>query len=363
MGPLRKTNSDYCKKYRQTHAEEYKKKDRERKKLERDSRKNLGPKQEYEEYKALDRARKEIAKLKKQLAQTTPQQTSTPVPSTDSSSISSTSSSFETPSAYKHRATKSRSINRAEKGLPKSPSKRKEVLTSLSRKFNLEGFLPQKRKAGRKPLVLSEEEEKFVAEKLDDPSVSITNPGRNDSIYLGKVNGVKHFEQKRFLLWPLRDLVDILNGNNEAAGGEETFPQKFGRNLRFTEFYKFVKKHKQYVFNSKIPHYNCLCEICENTILLAARHSTSLHTRRRYQRIPTPSFNTIVARKKQMIACWDLVKTVLYMVWRAQIFTTTTTTTEEGIPMQVIRPKQIRDHGRLSSTNGWRTTRITWRKC
>ena len=282
MGPLRK-NSDYCKKYRQTHADEYRKKDRERKKLERDSRKNLGPKQQYEEYKALDRARKEIAKLKKQLAETTPQQTSTPVPSTDSSSVPSTSSSFETPSAYKHRATKSRSVNRAEKGLPKSPSKRKEVLTSLSRKFNLEGLLPQKRKAGRKPLVLSEEEEKWVAEKLDDPSVSHTNPGRNDSIYLGKVNGVKHFEQKRFLLWPLRDLVDILNGNNEAAGGEETFPQKFGRNLRFTEFYKFVKKHKQYVFNSKIPHYNCLCEICENTILLAKALNKSAHTKK----IPT----------------------------------------------------------------------------
>ena len=63
--------------------EDYKTKDRERKKLERDSRKNLGPKKEYEEYIALDRARKEIAKLKKQLTETTPQQTSTLVPSTN----------------------------------------------------------------------------------------------------------------------------------------------------------------------------------------------------------------------------------------------------------------------------------------
>ena len=279
MGPQRKTNADYCMKYRKTQGEAYKKKDRERKKLERDARKNLGPKKDYEEFKALDRARKEIAKLKKQLAETSPQQTSTPAPSMECSSTPSSSSSFETPSAYKHRATKSRSVNRAEKGLPKSPSKRKEVLSSLARKFNLEGFMPKKSKAGRKPLILNEEEEKWVAEKLDDPSISHTNPGRNDSIYLGKVNGVKHFEQKRFLLWPLRDLVDILNGNNEVAGGEETFQVKFGRKIRFTEFYKFIKKHKQYIFNSKIPHHHCLCEVCENSVLLAKALNKSAHTK------------------------------------------------------------------------------------
>ena len=119
MGPQRKTNADYCMKYRKTQGEAYKKKDRERKKLERDARKNLGPKKDYEEFKALDRARKEIAKLKKQLAETSPQQTSTPAPSMECSSTPSSSSSFETPSTYKHRATKSRSVNRAEKGLPK----------------------------------------------------------------------------------------------------------------------------------------------------------------------------------------------------------------------------------------------------
>ena len=79
-------------------------------------------------------------------------------------------------------------------------------------------------------MFLSDEEEKWVIEHLDDSSVSFINPGRKDSVYIGKVNGVKHFEQKRFLLWPLRDLVDILNGNSEteaAAFGEETFSQKF----------------------------------------------------------------------------------------------------------------------------------------
>ena len=36
-------------------------------------------------------------------------------------------------------------------------------------------------------------------------------------------------------------------------------------------FYKFIRLHKEYVFHKNIPHYTCLCEDCENTVLLARR--------------------------------------------------------------------------------------------
>ena len=43
----------------------------------------------------------------------------------------------------------------------------------------------------------------------------------------------------------------------------------FDRKIRFCEFYRFIKQHKQFVYNNKIPHYSCLCEVCENTILFS----------------------------------------------------------------------------------------------
>ena len=44
---------------------------------------------------------------------------------------------------------------------------------------------------------------------------------------------------------------------------------QFGKRLSVTTLYNFIKSHKQYVYNRDIPHATCLCEICENVVLLA----------------------------------------------------------------------------------------------
>ena len=92
------------------------------------------------------------------------------------------------------------------------------------------------------------------------------NPGKNDH-FTKKVNGEKIHVQKRYLLWPLRDVLEILNGSEMSSG--EGFEANFEKKLSFTLFYKFIKARKQYIFNSKIPQYTCLCEVCENAVLLA----------------------------------------------------------------------------------------------
>ena len=93
------------------------------------------------------------------------------------------------------------------------------------------------------------------------------NPGKNDNVYIGKCDGVKQYEQKRFFLWPLRDVLGILNGSE--ISGNECYTQMFGQNLTFTLFYRFVKMHQECIFNKKIPHYTCLCEVCENVVLMS----------------------------------------------------------------------------------------------
>ena len=92
------------------------------------------------------------------------------------------------------------------------------------------------------------------------------NPRKNDNVYIGKTNGSRVYEQKRYLLWPIRDILEILNGNSLSE--ESTFVSTFDTELSFSLFYRFLKMHKQYIYNSKIPHNSCLCEICENASLL-----------------------------------------------------------------------------------------------
>ena len=95
------------------------------------------------------------------------------------------------------------------------------------------------------------------------------NPGKNDNVYVGKANGGRQYLQKRYFLWSLREVLDIMNGNFLEDVITETYEKRFGKKLQFALFYRFVKMHKEYIYNRKIPHNTCLCEICENASLLA----------------------------------------------------------------------------------------------
>ena len=59
------------------------------------------------------------------------------------------------------------------------------------------------------------------------------------------------------LLWILNDLFEILNG--EQNKHEFTFKKK----------YKFIRSQKQLIFERSIPSMFCLCDIFENTCLIA----------------------------------------------------------------------------------------------
>ena len=92
--------------------------------------------------------------------------------------------------------------------------------------------MPQN-KSGRPKDILNEEEE-WVLEALDRPVISYINPGKNDNVYLGKINGKKKYEQKRYFLLLLKDIIDVLNGSE--LSDNKYFPQKFNRKFVFMNF-------------------------------------------------------------------------------------------------------------------------------
>ena len=164
-------------------------------------------------------------------------------------------------SSFQHKCTKIRSLKKAENALPQSPNKKKEIIASLASKYQLRIALIQKKRPGPKQKALTEEQIQWLVAALDRPDISYMNPGKNDNVYIGKVDGVKQYEQKRHFLWPLRDILDILNGS--VVNQSETYTEGFAGKLTFSMFYKFIKMHKEYVFHNNIPHYTCLCEVCE----------------------------------------------------------------------------------------------------
>ena len=99
---------------------------------------------------------------------------------------------------------------------------------------------------------------------LDRSDLSMMNPGKKIDVYVGKSNGERKCERKRYLLWPYRDLLNILN-----TPENDSYVDTYGEELLFSVLYRFLKKHKQYIFNKNIPQNACLCKICEKAILLS----------------------------------------------------------------------------------------------
>ena len=98
--------------------------------------------------------------------------------------------------------------------------------------------------------------------------MTYTNPGQKDNVYIGKEDGERIYKQRLYLLWNLRDILDIANGTGKIEISN-SFNKAFDKLLTFSQLHDFLKAHKEYSYNKNIPHGSCLCEICENCILLA----------------------------------------------------------------------------------------------
>ena len=96
--------------------------------------------------------------------------------------------------------------------------------------------------------------------------MTYTNPGRQDNVYTGKVDGERKHLPRQYLLWTLKDLLDIINGSELHSSN---FVSTFSEKLSFSQLYDFIMIYKQFVYNKNISHTSCLCDTCKNTVLLA----------------------------------------------------------------------------------------------
>ena len=63
-----------------------------------------------------------------------------------------------------------------------------------------------------------------------------------------KANEVKQFVPERYLLWTIREILEI-GIRSDMVKTCETFQDKFQNKLPFHQLYDFIKLHKKYVIN------------------------------------------------------------------------------------------------------------------
>ena len=65
---------------------------------------------------------------------------------------------------------------------------------------------------GRPRKELSEEKKDWMIEFLSQSDMAYINPGRQDNVYIGKVDGERKYLPRQYLLRTLKDLLDRING-------------------------------------------------------------------------------------------------------------------------------------------------------
>ena len=131
--------------------------------------------------------------------------------------------------------------------LPNSPYKRNKVIGILAKSFEL-GIVPRKNQRGPAKTHLSDDESTWLLSFLHRPDISYITPGWIDCVYTGKVNGEKIYAPKRYLLWSLRDLIEIANASSEVKplanitgqNIEHTLPSMFEKDLLFSQLYSSI---------------------------------------------------------------------------------------------------------------------------
>ena len=108
---------------------------------------------------------------------------------------------------------------------------KRQKIEKLAEKYKVT-FNFKKSARGRPRKDLNEEEKRRLNEFLARADLTYTNPGRKDNVYIGKENRERICKQRLYLLWNLRDIIDIANGTKKIETAN-SFIQTFNKSLTF----------------------------------------------------------------------------------------------------------------------------------
>ena len=176
--------------------------------------------------------------------------------STNSSPITST------PQNFKNNQSFGKATARAARNLPQSPRKKAAVISHLvsnlspSSKTNVFESARKKLTSYMGRPTIPEETRKALVSFLERPDLPYCKPGRGDTVYCGKNQaGEKIYKSKHYLLWTLKELVEIFNIDNSIQAS-------------YYFMQKTVESEKHIFKIGDTAEDDCRCDKCENVELL-----------------------------------------------------------------------------------------------
>ena len=147
--------------------------------------------------------------------------------------------------ASMHGAALCRILKRVKGSLPKKETHKSVIVKTLCE--NTVKVIPKKQKlltkcpkveeqlpAGRKN-ALTDAMKVTIDEFLCRNDISYTLPGRNNQLYMDKVNGKSQYSPKQYLLWTCQELHSLLIKEAEMEG------------INFSSHYRYIKSKKEYI--------------------------------------------------------------------------------------------------------------------
>ena len=192
---------EYRERFKEKNPEMYLKQDRDRKRIQREAFKKTT---KYQDYKAKDRMRKK--KEKKSVTATLTSAMSSP----SHSSPLAISSSFSSKQAL------GKATARATRALAKSPQKKAQIFLHLVSHLspNTKAKVFSSARKFRCPVISAEFKERVI-HFLERPDILYCKPGKADNVYCGKNDrGDKIYKSKCYLLWTIQDMVELFNIEN-----------------------------------------------------------------------------------------------------------------------------------------------------
>ena len=101
-------------------------------------------------------------------------------------------------SAFSTKQSRSRNLKKAVDHLLQSPRKKAEIIQSFISKYQIRIKMHKNRGHPRKEL--SEEKKNWIIKFLSRSDITYTNPGCQDNIYIGKVDGDRKYLSRQYLL-------------------------------------------------------------------------------------------------------------------------------------------------------------------
>ena len=172
-----------------------------------------------------------------------------------------------------------------------------EIVKSLAKQFKLKIKYDNQPKVGRPKNNLAGDEVEWLRVFFERPDITYTLLGMKDQKYTGKVNGESTLVQRRYLLWTLGEIVDILNGL-PSTGTVGSFFLKFFKEISFWQLFVILLKTSQSLYSTEISHTRAVCPKFARLLYIFRKFSLkTTETSRQTHTIWLRSFHVIQANE------------------------------------------------------------------